>query len=60
MTKLTVSAGESKVLQLPENSVTLSAFVLPVAAEGKTEREGVRGGVMKEGGEGREREGETD
>ena len=35
VTKLTVSAGESKVLQLPEKSVTLSAFVLPKAEEGR-------------------------
>ena len=35
VTKLTVSAGESKVLQLPEKSVTLSAFVLPKAEDGK-------------------------
>ncbi|KAL8578420.1 hypothetical protein ACOMHN_014919 [Nucella lapillus] len=33
MTKLTVSAGENKVLQLPDNSITLSAFVLPKAKQ---------------------------
>ncbi|XP_025091552.1 dyslexia-associated protein KIAA0319-like protein [Pomacea canaliculata] len=35
VTKLTVSAGENKVLQLPENSLTLSAFVLPKAQTGE-------------------------
>ncbi|XP_076437879.1 dyslexia-associated protein KIAA0319-like protein [Babylonia areolata] len=33
VTKLTVSAGENKVLQLPENSITLSAYVFPNAKE---------------------------
>jgi len=31
-----VSVGEEKVLQYPEQSVTLSAFALPAAAPGET------------------------
>ena len=32
--KLTVSAGESKLLQLPKDSITLSAFAIPNAGQG--------------------------
>ncbi|GFO01867.1 dyslexia-associated protein kiaa0319-like protein, partial [Plakobranchus ocellatus] len=35
-TKLTVSAGEQKTIQLPTNSITLTAFVLPEPDEGET------------------------
>ncbi|KAL5013233.1 hypothetical protein ScPMuIL_007503 [Solemya velum] len=35
LVKLEVSVGDAKVIQLPENSVTLSAFVLPKAEEGQ-------------------------
>ena len=35
VTKLTVSAGKSKEIQLPNNTVTLSAFVVPEQVEGK-------------------------
>ncbi|XP_060065964.1 dyslexia-associated protein KIAA0319-like protein [Ylistrum balloti] len=33
---LTVSAGENKVVQLPDNNVTLSAFVLETKSDGET------------------------
>ncbi|KAK7091316.1 hypothetical protein V1264_009012 [Littorina saxatilis] len=33
VTKLVVSAGETRVLQLPENSITLSAYVVPPAKD---------------------------
>lgn len=36
---LTVSAGDNKEIQLPDNQVILTAFALPEAAEGKRHRE---------------------
>jgi len=32
---LTVSAGDSKTVQLPENQVTLKAFTMPEPADGR-------------------------
>lgn len=36
VTKLTVSAGDQKTIQLPTNSITLTAFVFPKPDEGET------------------------
>ncbi|KAK6959714.1 dyslexia-associated protein kiaa0319-like protein [Biomphalaria glabrata] len=36
VTKLTVSAGTNKTLQLPENSVSLTAYVIPAPETGET------------------------
>ena len=36
--KLVVSAGENKIIQLPENSVTIEAYTIPREQEGKLVR----------------------
>ncbi|XP_041361806.1 dyslexia-associated protein KIAA0319-like protein [Gigantopelta aegis] len=36
VTKLTVSAGKNKEIQLPNNTITLSAFVVPEQVEGES------------------------